>query len=106
MKNIKNFIIYIIMVEINGCESWVFTAEPPCAGCVKLLEYADLIKAKYGEKVEVIKHIGPCEEFNKYGLTLVPAIVFNEGKIKIMGVCPDMQTIEIALKEMGYKICQ
>jgi hypothetical protein len=24
----------------------VFTAGPPCAGCVKLLEYADLIKAK------------------------------------------------------------
>jgi len=79
----------------------IFTAEPPCGGCLKLLEYADLIKAKYGEKVEVIKHIGPCEEFNKYGLTLVPAVVFNEGKIKIMGVCPDMQTIEAALKELG-----
>lgn len=22
-----------------------FTAKPPCAGCLKLLEYADLIKA-------------------------------------------------------------
>ncbi|MEM3577344.1 MAG: thioredoxin family protein [Candidatus Bathyarchaeia archaeon] len=79
----------------------VFTAEPPCAGCLKLLEYADLIKAKYGEKVDVIKHIGPCEGFGKYVLTVVPAVVFNEGKIKIMGVCPSMQTIEAALKEMG-----
>lgn len=79
----------------------VFTAEPPCPGCLKLLEYADIIKAKYGDKVEVIKHIGPSEEFNKYGLTVVPAIVFNEGKIKIMGVCPSMKTIEAALKEMG-----
>ncbi|MEM0313021.1 MAG: thioredoxin family protein [Candidatus Bathyarchaeia archaeon] len=78
-----------------------FTAEPPCAGCLKLLEHADLIKAKYGDRVEVIKHIGPCEEFGKYGLTVVPAIVFNEGKIKIMGVCPSLQTIEAALKEMG-----
>jgi predicted DsbA family dithiol-disulfide isomerase len=77
-----------------------FTAEPPCAGCLKLLEYADLIKAKYGDRVEVIKHIGVCEEFGKYGLTVVPAIVFNEGKIKIMGVCPSMQTIEAALMEM------
>ncbi len=77
-----------------------FTAEPPCAGCLKLLEYADLIKAKYGDRVEVIKHVGPCEEFGKYGITVVPAIVFNEGKIKIMGVCPSMQTIEATLKEM------
>ena len=79
----------------------VFTAEPPCAGCLKLLEIADLLKEKYGDGVEVIKHIGPCEEFSKYGLTVVPAMVFNEGKIKIMGVCPSMKTIEASLKEMG-----
>jgi len=79
----------------------VFTAEPPCAGCSKLLEIADLFKEKYGERVEVTKHIGPCEEFNKYHLTVVPALVSNEGRIKIMGVCPSMQTIEASLKEMG-----
>ena len=79
----------------------VFTAEPPCAGCSKLLEIADLLKEKYSERVEVIKHIGPCEEFNKYHLAVVPALVFNEGRVKIMGVCPSMQTIEASLKEMG-----
>lgn len=77
-----------------------FTAEPPCAGCVKLLELANIIKEKYGDKVEVIKHVGPCEEFNRYGLTIVPAVVFNEGRIKIMGVCPSLKTIEVALKEL------
>jgi predicted DsbA family dithiol-disulfide isomerase len=79
----------------------VFTAEPPCAGCLKLLEIADLLKERYGNRVEVIKHIGQCEEFIKYGLTVVPAMVFNEGKIKIMGVCASMKTIEAALMEMG-----
>jgi hypothetical protein len=79
----------------------VFTAEPPCAGCSKLLEIADLLKEKYSERVEVIKHIGQCEEFNKYHLTVVPALVLNEGRIKILGVCPSMQTIEASLKEMG-----
>jgi len=79
----------------------VFTAEPPCAGCSKLLEIADLLKEKYSERVEVIKHIGPCEEFSKHHLTVVPAVVFNEGRIKIMGVCPSIQTIEASLKEMG-----
>jgi len=79
----------------------VFTAEPPCAGCLKLLETANILKEKYGIRLDVIKHIGPCEEFNRYGLTVVPAMVFNEGKIKIMGVCPSMKTIEAALMEMG-----
>jgi len=79
----------------------VFAAEPPCAGCSKLLEIADFLKENYGEKIEVVKHTGLCEEFTKYELTVVPAMVFNEGKIKIMGVCPSMQTIEASLKEMG-----
>lgn len=78
-----------------------FTAEPPCAGCVHLIELTEEIEKKYKEKVEVIKHIGPCEEFEKYGLTVVPAVVLNEGRIKIMGVCPSLKTLEAALKEMG-----
>ena len=79
----------------------VFTAEPPCAGCLKLLEIVDSLEEKYGKRIEVIKHIGPCEEFSKYGLTVVPAMVFNEGRIKIMGVCPSLKTIEASLREMG-----
>ena len=78
-----------------------FTAEPPCAGCTHLLELAEEIERKYKGRVEVIKHIGPCEEFEKYALTVVPAVVLNEGKIKIMGVCPSLKTLEAALKEMG-----
>lgn len=39
----------------------VFTAEPPCAGCLKLLEIRDLLKKEYGDRVEVIKHVGPYE---------------------------------------------
>ncbi len=79
----------------------VFTAEPPCAGCVKLLETADEFAQEYKGKVQVIKHIGPCKEFETYKLTLVPAVVFNEGKIKLVGVCPDKETIVASLKEMG-----
>ena len=43
-----------------------FTAEPPSPGCTKLLELADRIKENYGNELEVVKHIGPCEEFDKY----------------------------------------
>ncbi|WP_455367389.1 thioredoxin family protein [[Eubacterium] cellulosolvens] len=79
----------------------VFTAEPPCAGCTKLLQIADDIAQKYKGKVEVLKHIGPSKEFEAYRLTLVPAVVFNKGKIKIIGVCPSRETLIASLKEMG-----
>jgi len=38
---------------------------------------------------------------SKYCLTVVPAIVFNEGEIKIMGVCPSEETLKSALREAG-----
>ena len=78
-----------------------FTAEPPCAGCTNLIKLVDEIAQDYGDSVEVVKHIGPSEEFKKYKLTLVPAIVMEEGKIVIMGVCPDKETIISSLKEVG-----
>jgi len=80
-----------------------FTAEPPCAGCVDLLKIADIIAKKYGKKVNVVKHIGPCEEFTHYNLTMVPAVVFEEGRIMIMGVCPDMETLTASLRELGVE---
>ncbi|WP_455364061.1 thioredoxin family protein [[Eubacterium] cellulosolvens] len=79
----------------------VFTAEPPCAGCTKLLQIADEIAQRYKEEVKVVKHTGPSKEFEAYKLTLVPATVFNQGKIKIVGVCPSKDTILASLKEMG-----
>jgi len=78
----------------------VFTAEPPCPGCLKLLELADRIKEEYGDKVDVVKHIGPCDEFTKYGITVVPAVVID-GRIKLMGVCPSEKTLRTALWEAG-----
>jgi len=80
-----------------------FVAEPPCAGCVDLLKTADAIAKKYGKKANVIKHMGPCEEFQKYGLTMVPAVVFEEGRIMLMGVCPDMETLAASFMELGVE---
>jgi hypothetical protein len=77
-----------------------FTAEPPCPGCSKLLGLEEEIEKEYGEKLELVKHIGPCDEFERYWLTVVPAVVVD-GKIKIMGVCPSKKTIKAALWEAG-----
>ncbi len=78
----------------------VFTAEPPCPGCLKLLELADRMKEEYSDRVEVVKHIGPCDELAKYGITVVPATVID-GRIKLMGVCPSERTLRTALWEAG-----
>jgi hypothetical protein len=80
-----------------------FVAEPPCAGCVDLLQTADEIATKYNKKAKVVKHLGPCQEFEKYGLTMVPAVVFEEGRIMLMGVCPDMDTLTACFLELGVE---
>jgi len=80
----------------------VFTAEPPCAGCVALLELADKIQENFPE-VKLVKHIGMCDEFVQYKITYVPATIIEEGRIAMMGLCPSYDTIVAALTEMGVK---
>ncbi|HPR41776.1 MAG TPA: thioredoxin family protein [Candidatus Methanofastidiosa archaeon] len=79
-----------------------FTATPPCPGCVALLGLADRISKEFPD-LEVIKHIGPCDEFGRYGITYVPAVVVEEGAILFMGLCPSYDTLITALAEMGVK---
>ncbi|RZN50560.1 hypothetical protein EF808_00865 [archaeon] len=79
-----------------------FTAEPPCAGCVALLELADRVAEEYPE-VEVVKNVGMCDEFRKYEITYVPALIIEGGKIAFMGLCPSYDTLVAALAEMGVK---
>ncbi|KXB07447.1 hypothetical protein AKJ51_01340 [candidate division MSBL1 archaeon SCGC-AAA382A20] len=86
------------MIKIVKLE--VFTAKPPCPGCSELLKLADEIEEEYGEEVEVVKNEGPCDELEKYEITVVPAAVIDE-KIKIMGVCPSKESLRTALWEAG-----
>jgi len=79
-----------------------FTATPACPGCLALLELADMISEEFPE-LEVIKHIGPCEEFDKYGITYVPAVILEGGLIAFMGLCPSYDTLVTALAETGVK---
>lgn len=79
-----------------------FTATPPCPGCVALLELADRIEGEFPQ-VEVLKHIGMCDEFNKYRITYVPAVIVEEGRIAFMGLCPSHDTLVTALAEMGAR---
>ena len=86
------------MVELE-----VFSGDPPCPGCVAIIELAERVKARY-EDSELHLTIYQGEEgmakFEEYGLVCVPAAVVN-GSIRIEGMCPSEATLSNALREGG-----
>jgi len=83
----------------------VFSGDPPCPGCLALLELARRFAAEYAGELEVVERVGEAalERFEAYGLTCVPAVVVNE-KIRIEGLCPSEATLKAALREGGLWI--
>jgi len=80
----------------------VLSGDPPCPGCLAILDLADEFALKYKEKLEVSKLIGEeaIVKFEEYKIGCVPAIVIN-GKIRIEGICPSRTTLVNALREGG-----
>lgn len=80
----------------------VFSGDPPCPGCVALVELAQRVAARYpGElALTVLKGAEAMEKFEAYRLFCVPAAVVN-GAIRIEGMCPSEATLNNALREGG-----
>jgi hypothetical protein len=80
----------------------VFGGDPPCPGCVALVDLAKRVAARYEGELELNVSIGAegMEKFEKYGLFCVPAAVVN-GTIRIEGMCPSEATLKAALREGG-----
>lgn len=81
----------------------VFSGDPPCPGCVAILELADRYAQRYSpEELSITKYVGEegLEKYREYNLSCVPAVVVN-GTIKIEGICPDEGTLNNALREGG-----
>ena len=80
----------------------VFSGDPPCPGCVAIIELAQQVAAKYkGElKLTVLKGQEAMAKFEQYKLFCVPAAVVN-GSIRIEGMCPSEATLNNALREGG-----
>ncbi|MHB0857854.1 MAG: thioredoxin family protein [Anaerolineae bacterium] len=81
----------------------VFSGEPPCPGCIAIIDLARRVKARYDED-ELLLTVFSGEEgmrkFDEYGLFCVPAAVVN-GSIRIEGMCPTEATLNNALREGG-----
>ena len=80
----------------------VFSGNPPCPGCVALVELAKRVAAKYPGELELTVLVGQegMEKFEQYKLFCVPAAVVNGG-IRIEGICPSEATLNNALREGG-----
>ena len=83
----------------------VFSGDPPCPGCVAIIELAKQIAAKYQDELELTIFEGEegMEKFEAYRLFCVPAVVIN-GSIRIEGMCPSEATFNNALREGGLCI--
>ena len=80
----------------------VFSGDPPCPGCVALVELAQEVAARYEDELELTIYVGAdaMEKFEAYQLFCVPAAVIN-GTIRIEGMCPSEATLNNALREGG-----
>lgn len=80
----------------------VFSGDPPCPGCVAIIDLAQRVAAKYPGELEmtVLKGQSAMARFEQYRLFCVPAAVVN-GSIRIEGMCPSEATLNNALREGG-----
>ena len=86
----------------------VFSGDPPCPGCVAIVELAKKVAARYPGELEliVLKGAEAMDKFEQYQLSCVPAAVvvcdgLTPGSIRIEGMCPSEATLNNALREGG-----
>lgn len=79
-----------------------FLSVPTCSGGISLSRLLKEIQSEYGDKVEVTIYKGRGELFQKYNLTVAPALVVGD-LVRIMGVCPSKETLVSALRECGLE---
>jgi len=80
----------------------IFSGDPPCPGCVAIIDLAKRVAAKYPDELEVTVLAGSeaMTKFEEYKLFCVPAAVIN-GTIRIEGMCPSEATLNNVLREGG-----
>ena len=80
----------------------LFSGDPPCPGCVALVELAQRVASLYEGELEltILKGSEAMAKLEAYHLFCVPAAVVN-GSIRIEGMCPSEETLNNALREGG-----
>jgi hypothetical protein len=80
----------------------IFSGDPPCPGCVAIIDLAQRVAARYPDELEltILAGVEAMTKFEEYKLFCVPAAVVN-GTIRIEGMCPSEATLNNALREGG-----
>ena len=80
----------------------IFSGDPPCPGCVAIIELGERVAARYPGELEmtVLQGQDAMDKFEEYSLFCVPAAVVN-GSIRIEGMYPSESTLNNALREGG-----
>jgi hypothetical protein len=80
----------------------VLIGDPPCPGCVAIVDLAERVAARYPDELEltILSGAESMPKFESYKLFCVPAAVVN-GSIRIEGMCPSEATLSNALREGG-----
>jgi predicted DsbA family dithiol-disulfide isomerase len=80
----------------------IFSGDPPCPGCVAIIDLAERVAARYPGELElsILQGAEAMDKFEAYKLFCVPAAVVN-GTIRIEGMCPSEATLNSALREGG-----
>jgi hypothetical protein len=84
----------------NKIKVEVFLSIPACSGGTSLLRLLKEIESEYGDQLDIQVFCGRNELYEKYNLTAAPAVVVGD-LVRMMGVCPDKESMMAALKECG-----
>jgi hypothetical protein len=84
----------------NKIKVEVFLSVPACSGGMSLMRLMKDIESEYGDQLDIQVYRGRNEMYDKYSLTAAPAVVVGD-LVRMMGVCPDKESMVAALKECG-----
>lgn len=80
-----------------------FGSVPPCAGDVQVERLLQEIVGAHGERVEIVRHIGPGDpQWAEYAIDIVPALLIGE-VVRFVGVVPSRESLAGALRLAGLR---
>lgn len=77
-----------------------FLSIPPCSGGIILSRLLNEVEAEFSDRVEVVVQRGPTSRVDELKISALPALVVGD-LVRIMGLCPDKETLVSALRECG-----
>ena len=79
-----------------------FLSVPPCSGGVAVRRLLQRAQQEFGDKIEVITHVGRDAAWDEYHINNAPGLVVGD-LVKFVGLAPDYECVVGALREAGLE---